>query len=92
MEEQIESDDKANFLTTEFFTTLSEIFAPWRCVCTSERFFLCICVDQNTKSIRASSGVNKFNASIKLTLDSSGSKLHSFMSAKGRVVQLSKCC
>ena len=60
MEEQIESDDKANFLTTEFFKLLSEIFAPWRCVCTSKRFFLCICVDQNTKSIRASSGINKF--------------------------------
>jgi len=57
--------------------SLSEIFAPWRCVCTSERFFLCICVDQNTKSIRTSSGVNKFNTSIKLTLDSSGSRLSS---------------
>jgi len=57
--------------------SLSQIFALWRCVCTSERFFLRICVDQNTKSIRTSSGVNKFNTSIKLTLDSSGSRLSS---------------
>lgn len=71
---------KSKVMTKRIFlrqNSLSQIFAPWRCVCTSERFFLRICVDQNTKSIRASSGVNKFNTSIKLTLDSSGSRLSS---------------